>query len=183
MTHETRPSERQKQKRKSRLRIKLLEIVLQRVLGSAVYKWQHLNQIHTHRQTYIYTHTSLYKYTYTKISSRTPEWVMSLTFRNNDTFCCIREAHQWQRRRLPGTVSRVLSPHKNKEPHKLHLLPPSEQVTDLAFLIKKQTSETWAEHDKTCTLHQDLLLREKRSMNQVWQIHPIGNAFLEVLRS
>ena len=39
-------------------------------------------------------HISIYKYTSTKISPRTPEMVISLSFRNNDTFCCIREAHQ-----------------------------------------------------------------------------------------
>lgn len=72
MSHETGPSERQEQKEKSRLRIKLLEIILQRVPGSAEDKWQHLHQIHTDRQKY--THTSMYKYI--KIKPRTPGWVI-----------------------------------------------------------------------------------------------------------
>jgi len=86
-----------------------------------------------HTQADIYMHTSIHKYTYTKISPTMPEQVISCFFRNNDTFYCIREARPPERRRILGIVSRVSSPHKHKDPHKLHLLPLSEQVTDLAF--------------------------------------------------
>lgn len=62
-----------KEKNKAKLRIKLLQMVLQSVSGSAVYKKRCLNQIHTDKDIY----TCTYKYTYMKISPTTPEWVRS----------------------------------------------------------------------------------------------------------
>lgn len=79
-----------KEKNKAKVRIKLLQMVLQSVSGSAVYKKQCLNQIH--RDKDIYTCTYKYKYTYMKISPMAPEWVISC-FARTTTFSVVGGKH------------------------------------------------------------------------------------------
>lgn len=112
MAHGTGPPERQKKKKKkikkSKLGIKLLQIVLQSVLGSVAYTGS-VSTKHTQVHA-VNRHAHMYKYTCTQIATRTPEWVISLLLRNNDTLCRRREAWQWEIPGLLKAVSRVSSP-------------------------------------------------------------------------
>ncbi|RMC02788.1 hypothetical protein DUI87_19979 [Hirundo rustica rustica] len=75
-------------------------------------------------------------------------------------------------REIKKNARRLMNLHNNEAGRK--------QVTDLAFSTKKETPETHVEHDKICTLHQDLLIRVEYDSGLT---DPVGNALLEILGS
>lgn len=143
--------------------------------------------MHTPRQTYTHTQTHTHMHSYINIHIQRYHlghqngWYLCLSGRM--TLSVVAEKHINDRDRGSLEQCPECWAHTRIRSLTSFTFSHSEQVADLTFSTKKQTSQTHAELDKMRTKPQASSLPRFTTQGEEEQIHPTGNAFLEVLRS